>query len=279
MAPHPFISTPPPAGSIALTWINHASFLLQSSHGNFLIDPVYSDRCGPFGLFGPKRVHAPGVPIEELPTIHGVLLSHDHYDHCDLPTLRQLAKDYAPLAITPLGNGDLLARAGFRKVVELDWWTTHESSHPLRVTLTPSQHWSNRLSGARCSRLWGGFYLEFERCSIFFAGDTGYEPTLFKQIALRLGPPDCALLPIGAYEPRWFMKGQHCNPAEAVEIHRDLGARQSIAMHWGTFQLTDEAREDPPRALQAALQQATISEDRFRVLDPGETLVIARSPS
>ncbi len=269
--------SPAPAGSprLHVTWINHSSFLLEKGGHRLLIDPVYSTRCGPWGRFGPKRVHPPGIPWDHLPRIDAVLLTHDHYDHCDLPTLARLARRHAPAAVTPLGNGTLLRRAGLTEIVELDWGQDTTLAGGVQVTVTPSQHWSNRLTGTRNARLWGGFHLRWpDGTTLYCAGDTGYHRTLFRQIRTTLGEPDVALLPIGAYEPRWFMRGQHCNPQEAVQIHRDVGARRSIAMHWGTFQLTDEARETPPRALQAARAEAGLEENAFRILEPGETLLV-----
>jgi L-ascorbate metabolism protein UlaG (beta-lactamase superfamily) len=260
-------------GHWACTYVNHSTFLLQTAQGNVLTDPVYSAHAGPFGRLGPKRAHSPGVPFADLPEIDVVLLSHDHYDHCDLPTLQRLAARFQPHAITPIGNGALLRRAGFpaEKITELDWWQSHRTAAGLSVTVTPSRHWSNRIRGPRNGRLWGGFYLAGGSHRIAFVGDTGYDAEFFASIRQRLGAPDLALIPIGAYEPRWFMAPQHCNPAEAVQIHRDLGARQSIAMHWGTFQLTDEAREDPLRALTAARTAAGLAADEFLVLQPGES--------
>ena len=193
--------------------------------------------------------------------------------YCDLPTLTRLYKTHAPAAITPLGNSDLLRAAGWpaAKITELDWWQSHRTPSGLQVTITPSRHWSKRLSSPRNSRLWSGFFMETGGATAHFVGDTGYDETLFTGIRQKLGAPDLAMVPIGAYEPRWFMAAQHCDPAEAVQIHRDLGARLSLAMHWGTFQLTDEAREAPPRALTAALAAAGLSTEVFRVLAPGES--------
>jgi L-ascorbate metabolism protein UlaG (beta-lactamase superfamily) len=268
---------PPPLpgpGKIVATWINHASYLLQSAAGNVLIDPVYSERASPFAWAGPRRVHPPGLPFGELPRIDAILLSHDHYDHCDLPTLRRLAAAHQPLVITPLGNGPLVARAGLRRIIQLDWWHTREISTGLQVTLTPARHWSNRLSGRRNGRLWGGFYLQYSQQRVYFSGDTGYDPEFFTAIGRKLGPPDLALIPIGAYAPRWFMAAQHCDPAEAVTIHRELGAKLSLAMHWGTFQLTDEAREAPVQALAAACAASSVPAADFRALAPGESVQI-----
>jgi L-ascorbate metabolism protein UlaG (beta-lactamase superfamily) len=277
--PHPLPPRPPDGSpGSAATWINHSTFLLQTATAAILTDPVFSRCCGPFGRIGPRRVHAPGVALDALPRIDIVFLSHDHYDHCDLQSLRRIARRDSPLAITPLGNGPLLRRAGFApgRIIERDWWQTH-THRSLRFTLAPSQHWSKRLTSGRNRRLWGGFFLEIsgaQKRTLHFAGDTGYHASMFRDIAARLGSPDLALIPIGAYEPRWFMRAQHCNPAEAVQIHRDLASRQSIAMHWGTFQLTEEARDEPARALAAALHEAGIPGENFKVLEPGQSLAV-----
>jgi L-ascorbate metabolism protein UlaG (beta-lactamase superfamily) len=269
--------TPAPApggGAVALTWINHATFLLQGEFGAVLTDPHFSHRAGPLGLLGPGRVHAPGVAFEQLPHIDTVLLSHDHYDHCDLASLRRLAKRDDPLVVTPLGNGALVRRAGLRRVVELDWWEeAPELAGGLRVTCTPARHWSNRLRGARNGRLWGGFYLSTPARRVYFSGDTGYHESLFSSIRSRLGSPDLAMLPIGAYEPRWFMQPQHCSPEEAVRIHCEVGAARSVAMHWGCWQLADEGREEAPELLARELARCGLGQEAFRALKPGESLV------
>lgn len=251
------------------TWINHSTFLLELGGLNILTDPIFSLCAGPAGRLGPRRVHAPGIPLEALPKIDAVLLSHDHYDHCDLPTLAWLAKRDQPAGLTLLGNGDLLRRAGFRNIREMDWWDRLTLPHDLTVTATPAQHWSKRVSSARCRRLWGGFRVQGPDVSVHFVGDTGYHTTLFRETRQRLGPVDLALIPIGAYEPRWFMRGQHVDPEEAVEIHIELEAKKSIAMHWGTFQLTDEGRMEPVEGLRKALATLGLAQDSFVALEPG----------
>ena len=223
------IAGPARSGGWRRAWINHSTFLLQTPAGNALIDPVFSPRIGPVSWLGPKRFFTrQGLAFEKLPKIDVVLVSHDHYDHCDLPTLARLARVHAPMGITPLGNGPLLRHAGFRNVMELDWWKDHAPVPGLTVTVTPSRHWSNRLSGRRNGRLWGGFHLRWKSGSAFHAGDTGADAFFFREIRARLGAPDLAMLPIGGYEPRWFMAPHHCSPAEAVQIHLDLGSRQSV---------------------------------------------------
>lgn len=268
---------PPPAPQgeeIVATWIGHATFLIQTNRGNFLTDPMFSPRASPVAWAGPQRVHPPGLAIGDLPRIDAVLLSHDHYDHCDLASLRRLADAHAPVFVAPLRHQDLLAAAGARRIVELDWWQAHALGAAASVTLTPTRHWSNRLGARRNHRLWGGFFLALGARRVWFAGDTGYDAELFREVGRRGGAPDLALVPIGAYEPRWFMAAMHVNPAEAVQLHRDVGARLSLAMHWGTFQLTDEGREEPMRGLIAARAAAGLREDEFRVLAPGQSVVI-----
>jgi L-ascorbate metabolism protein UlaG (beta-lactamase superfamily) len=275
----PATPAPPPArGEIVATWINHSTFLLQTPRGNFLTDPVFSDRVSPFRRVGPRRVHAPGLAFEALPKIDGVLLSHDHYDHCDLPTLQRLAATHQPLVLAPLGHRSLLAEAGISRVAELDWWQAHAWGPDCSITLTPARHWCRRRVGATNVRLWGGFFLHLGEQKIYFAGDSAYDRDHFKAIGRKLGTPDLAMIPIGAYEPRWFMHGAHMNPAESLQVHRDLGTRLSLAMHWGCWHLTDEGRLDPPRALSAALSAAGVPADEFRVLAPGEHVTLPPRP-
>jgi L-ascorbate metabolism protein UlaG (beta-lactamase superfamily) len=258
-------------GAVAVvTFIGHATFLIQTAAGNILTDPMYSQRAGPLNLFGPRRVRQPAVPFDDLPAISTVLLSHNHYDHCDLPTLRKLAQRFDPAVITPLGNGPLVRSCGVRQVEELDWWQAAKTS-ALPVTLTPAQHFSARSPFDRNRALWGGFVLAVDGARILFAGDTAYAP-FFHDIRQRLGPIDLALLPIGAYEPRWFMRPVHMNPAEAVQVHLDLEASESVGMHFGTFQLTTEGIDEPLRALDEARRASQIMPSRFRTLAFGESL-------
>jgi L-ascorbate metabolism protein UlaG (beta-lactamase superfamily) len=263
---------PPKPGpnEVVVTFVGHAAFLIQAGGTNILIDPVYSRRASPFSFAGPRRARAPGVRIDDLPPISLVLLSHNHYDHCDLGTLELLQQRFHPPAVTPLGNGRLLGAAGFRQVEELDWWET-SSAAPLPITVTPAQHFSARGPFDRNRALWGGFLIEVGGQRILHAGDSGYG-THFREIAERLGPIDLALVPIGAYEPRWFMKDIHMNPAEAVQAHLDLEAQQSIAMHFGTFQLTPEGIDEPVRELAIALRERGVRAERFRALDVGESV-------
>jgi L-ascorbate metabolism protein UlaG (beta-lactamase superfamily) len=269
---------PPPAprgNEVVATWLGHATYLVQTTSGNFLFDPVFSNRVSPFTWIGPHRVHPVPIPLSALPEINAVCLSHDHYDHCDSASLRQLAERFRPTFIAPLRHHDLLSRVGAQDIVELDWWETTRLRSGAEITLTPTKHWSNRFGTPRNHRLWGGFYVRVgsPRRTIWFVGDSGYDRDLFHQVRSRGGAPDLALVPIGAYEPRWFMAPMHMNPAEAVQLHIDSGARLSLAMHWGTFQLTDESRDAPLAALAEAKLTGGIPPDAFRVLAPGESIV------
>jgi L-ascorbate metabolism protein UlaG (beta-lactamase superfamily) len=257
----------PVSDGIVATWVGHSTFVLRTASAVMLTDPIFSDRASPLSWMGPKRVAAPGVDFDLVPKVDVVLLSHDHYDHCDLPSLRRLARRDNPLTVSPLGHRSLLAGAGFSRIVELDWWETHACGPGTSVTLVPARHWSRRRPFGTNRRLWGGFMLRSGGRLVYFAGDSGYQEGLFAEIGRRCGAPDLAMIPIGAYEPRWFMSDAHMNPAEAVRVHREIGARRSVAMHWGTFHLTDEGREEPVRALEAARGEG----DHFAVLAPGES--------
>jgi L-ascorbate metabolism protein UlaG (beta-lactamase superfamily) len=253
----------------AVTFIGHATFLIQTAAGNILTDPMYSTRAGPFNWIGPRRVRQPAVRLDDLPPIAMVLLSHNHYDHCDLPTLAMLAKRDDPIVVTPVGNGRVARSAGMRRVEELDWWQSATTS-PMPVTLTPAHHFSARGPFDKNRALWGGFLIVAGHTRIYFAGDTAYAP-FFGDVRQRFGPIDLALLPIGAYEPRWFMHVVHMNPAEAVQAHLDLEASQSIAMHFGTFRLTAEGMDEPTRELASALDANGVPQSRFRALAFGDS--------
>jgi L-ascorbate metabolism protein UlaG (beta-lactamase superfamily) len=266
--------TPAPRhdASAVVTFIGHATFLIQTAAGNILTDPMYSNKAGPWNLAGPRRVRAPAVAFDDLPAISIVLLSHNHYDHCDLRTLRRLARRFDPLVLTPLGNAALVRSAGIGRVEELDWWQEARTSG-LPVALTPAHHFSARGLRDRNRALWGGFMITAGTRRLYFAGDTAYAP-FFTEVRRRLGPIDLALLPIGAYEPRWFMRSVHMNPEEAVQAHLDLDAAESIGMHFGTFQLTTEGIDDPVRALDVARRAREVPPSRFRVIGGGESLAV-----
>jgi len=262
----------PPAlnGSAAMvTFIGHATFLIQTQAGNLLTDPMFSQCAGPLNLLGPRRVRQPAVSFNDLPAISTVLLSHNHYDHCDLRTLRMIAERFDPIVVTPLGNGRLVRSTGIRRVEELDWWQS-ATSCALPITLTPARHFSARTPFDRNRALWGGFMVVADHVRIFFAGDSAYAG-LFHDVRQRLGPIDLALLPIGAYEPRWFMQSIHMNPSEAVQAHLDLRASESIGMHFGTFRMTTEGIDEPVRALAEARRARDVSPSQFRTLAFGES--------
>ncbi|HVO47723.1 MAG TPA: MBL fold metallo-hydrolase [Steroidobacteraceae bacterium] len=260
------------AGEMALTFINHITFLIQFAGLNVLTDPVYSHRVSPFRSLGPARVRDPGLPFTDLPEVHVVLVSHNHYDHLDIETLIRLEEVHAPHFVTTLGNRAFLQQFGLSQVSELDWWQSLALGSA-QVTLTPAQHWSARRSRNRNRTLWGGFMLRASGRQVFFAGDTGYGAH-FSRIRERFGPADLALLPIGAYEPRWFMQNQHMNPDDAVRAHLDLKAGLSIGTHFGCFQLTDEGIDDPPRELAVAREHHGVPPEAFQVLETGETRIL-----
>jgi L-ascorbate metabolism protein UlaG (beta-lactamase superfamily) len=233
---------------------------------------VYSQRVSPFRSLGPKRVRSPGIPFDQLPPIHVVLITHNHYDHLDIETLLRLEAAHSPRFVTTLGNRAFLQEFGLRDVDELDWWQSVEAGGAT-VTLTPAQHWSSRRPRNRNRTLWGGFMVRASERLVYFAGDTGYGKH-FSAIREKLGQPDLALLPIGAYEPRWFMQDQHMNPEDAVRAHLDVQAKLSVGTHFGCFQLTDEGIDDPPRDLATARERHGVAPDAFQVLETGETRLL-----
>ncbi|MFL6606057.1 MAG: MBL fold metallo-hydrolase [Steroidobacteraceae bacterium] len=282
---HPTLPTHLARGQVALTFINHITFLLQFQGLNLLTDPVYSQRVSPFRNVGPRRVREPGLPFEDLPPVHVVLVTHNHYDHLDIETLLRLQQTHSPQFVTSLGNRAFLEQFGIRAAHDLDWWQTielaatsedGESQSPAtaEITLTPAQHWSNRSARNRNRTLWGGFIVGAGGRQVYFAGDTGYGGH-FREVRERFGRVDLALLPIGAYEPRWFMRDQHMNPEDAVRAHLDLDPKISIGTHFGCFQLTDEGIDDPPLELAAARERHGVAPTAFQVLETGETRVFA----
>lgn len=261
----------------AVTWVGHATVLAQLGGLNLLTDPIFSERASPVAFAGPRREQPPGLGLHQLPTIDAVLVSHNHYDHLDLPSCRALADQPGggPLFVVPLGLADWFRRRGLRRVVELDWWQAHTLAG-VDLVLVPAQHWSARGLNDRMKTLWGGFAVLAPDCHLFFAGDTGYSrdfTRIREHFADRQadGGFDIALLPIGAYEPRWFMKDQHVNVEEALKIHADVGARRSLGVHWGTFELTDEALDEPPRQLAQQRAARGLPDDAFFTLPIGGT--------
>jgi N-acyl-phosphatidylethanolamine-hydrolysing phospholipase D len=262
----------------SVTWIGHASALLQSGGVNVLTDPIFSERASPVSFLGPKRHVAPGLALAELPHIDAVLISHNHYDHLDAASVDALAAQPGgpPLFIVPLGVKRWLAERGITHAIELDWWQSARVG-AVEIVFTPAQHWSGRSLTDRMETLWGGYAIFAPDFQTFFAGDTAYSKDfadIHERFAARQDAGhgfDLALIPIGAYEPRWFMSTQHVDPDEAVRIHLDLVAAHSIGIHWGTFQLTDEALDEPPRALARAARARGLADDAFTVLAIGET--------
>ncbi|TNF35310.1 MAG: MBL fold metallo-hydrolase [Gammaproteobacteria bacterium] len=258
----------------SLTWIGHATFLIQYAGLNILTDPQFSQRASPVSWAGPQRVVAPGLALTDLPEIDAVVISHDHYDSLDVATIRQLAarKQQRPLTfLVPLGMKPWFDNLGIASlnVIELDWQQSHHIGE-IRFTATPVQHWGKRTLFDGYERLWCSWVIADDQHRLFFAGDTGYADH-FRDIGNQYGPFDLALIPIGAYEPRWFMRPYHVNPEEAVMMHRDLRAQYSVAMHWGTFILTDEPLDEPPRKLAEALQKFNLPPSTFEVYQHGET--------
>ncbi len=270
----------PGPNQISTTYINHATHLIQMGGVNVLTDPIFSKRASPVSWAGPKRVHDPAIEINQLPKIHLVLISHNHYDHMDVDSIRKISEVHQPLFLVPLGNKALIEEMGAKNIVEIDWWEELPSvpEFPtvfasVRVTLVPVQHWSSRGFFDRNRALWGGFVLQHAGLKIFFAGDTGYG-AVFSEIRKRMGIMDLSLLPIGAYEPRWFMKEQHMNPEDAVQAHIDLESKFTLGTHFGTFQLTDEGIDDPVNGLREALKEKSISESQFVAPKPGQSHLI-----
>ncbi len=257
-------------GEGAVTFINHATEFVQFEKFTVLTDPVFSERVSPFSWMGPKRHREPGASLAELPKIDVVIVSHNHFDHMDIDSLVAVEKKDQPIFIVPLGNKAFLEENGINHVVELDWWQSYSSDAGFDITLVPMQHWSARGIFDKFETLWGGYVVESSGLKVLFAGDTGYNKQ-FKEIEEKFGAMDLSLLPIGAYEPRWFMKDQHMNPEEAVQAHLDLRSKLSIGMHFGAFQLTDEGIEDPVTDLVKSLMSKNIDLKDFIVPKNGQT--------
>jgi N-acyl-phosphatidylethanolamine-hydrolysing phospholipase D len=266
-----------------VTWIGHGTALVQANGLNVLVDPIFSERASPVQLFGPKRAQPPGVAMADLPPIDAVLISHNHYDHLDRNSVAQLdekakAAGKTTLFLVPLGLKAWFNNIGIDSVVELDWWQNYKVKD-VEFHLTPVQHWSARSVNDRSATLWGGWAVLGADFHWYYAGDTGYSRDFTdtanhfagRQTAELGGGFDLALIPIGAYEPRWFMSQQHVNPMESVRIHQDVGAKRSIGVHWGTFALTDEPLDQPPHDLAVARQALGVQNADFGILAIGES--------
>jgi L-ascorbate metabolism protein UlaG (beta-lactamase superfamily) len=258
---------------IRITFINHSTFLIQVDGLNILTDPIWSKRASPFRWLGPKRVCLPGIKLEDLPTIHVVLLSHNHYDHLDLPTMRVLFGAHHPRIITPLGVKAFLDKERIIGAIDMDWWSSIDLNHKVSIVSVPAQHFSGRGMFDRDATLWCGYVLKTSSGNIYVAGDTGYNTTIFQMIKEKCSPIRVSLLPIGAYKPEWFMSAIHVSPEEAVKIHLDIQSPVSIATHFGTFPLADDGYDDPINDLKIALQRNDLSAEDFIIMKEGEVSV------
>ena len=252
---------------IKVTFVNHSTFLIQLGGLNILTDPVWSERTSPFTFAGPKRMRPPGIRFEDLPRIDVVLLSHNHYDHLDIRTVVRINERFHPRFVQPLGVGEYLNQYGIAVNADLDWWTSSAVGE-LTIHAVPAQHFSGRGTFDRDATLWCGYVISSIEGNIYFAGDSGYNHKTFKEIGEKFHP-DLSIIPIGAYKPEWFMSPIHCSPAEAVQIHIDLGTRQSIASHFGTFPLADDGFTDPVMELKASLHKKGIPDEKFIALEEG----------
>jgi L-ascorbate metabolism protein UlaG (beta-lactamase superfamily) len=273
--PSPFQDKPPQRvnSGIRVTLIGHASYLIQTTGLNILIDPVWVERASPVSFAGPRRVNAPGIIMSDLPPIDAILVTHNHYDHMDVETLGKLASNGKPRLIVPLGNDIILKAADPRLSIATahDWGDTIALSDEVKITLEPTLHWSARGISDRSMALWCNFVIETPAGRIYACGDTGYDAnSIFPRMKAKYGGFQLALLPIGAYEPRWFMRQEHMNPEEAVSVMQELGAENAIGHHWGTFPLTNEGVDRPKMDLALALQAKGISAERFRAFQPGQ---------
>ncbi len=256
----------------SLTWIGHATFVQRVGGKLIATDPIWSERIQTVI----PRFASPGVALADTPPLDIVTVSHAHYDHMDVATLQKIARvNPGVLFVVPRDNGTLLRRAGLSRVVELGWWETHREGD-VAVTLVPAQHWSMRFPWDRNARLWGGFVYESPDGTSYHAGDTAFNEAVFKVIGERFPKIDWAMLPIGAYDPGWFMQPQHMGPEEAGRAFELLGARNLCAMHWGTFRLTDEPMSEPPERLRAWWSGAGHDASRLWIFEIGETRLLAR---
>ncbi|MDO8696213.1 MAG: MBL fold metallo-hydrolase [Pseudomonas sp.] len=259
---------------LRITYINHATLLIQQHGLNILTDPLWSQRASPFEFIGPRRHHPPGLSLDQLPPIDLILVSHNHYDHLDLYSLRQLAERFPQAqVVTGLGNAGLIRECGHSRITELDWWQSLPLNDALTLHAVPAQHWSARARHDTNRSLWLGFVLESAEGPVLFPGDSGLGPE-FGLIQQRFGPLRFAALPIGAYAPRWFMRDNHMNPDDAVQAHQQLASQCSMAIHFGTFNLSDEEQFAPTQELTQALLARQVPAAQFRAPKPGEQWLV-----
>ena len=276
--PSPFRDVPPQrVEDLRVTLIGHASFLIQMAGTNILVDPVWSQRASPFRRLGPKRVNPPGIAWEDLPPIDLVLITHNHYDHLDRHTVIELHRRFRPRMIVPLGNDTIIRRFAPEIAPEAHGWNDEVAISPrLRIHLKPSYHWSARGLFDKRMAQWCAYVFQSDFGTVYHIGDTAYgDGAIFRDIARDFGPPRLALIPIGAYEPRWFMRDAHVSPEEAVQIFLDCEAEQAVGHHWGTFQLTAEPIAEPAERLAAAIAAAGLPPERFQSFRPGQVLAPA----
>ncbi|MBT1703086.1 MBL fold metallo-hydrolase [Chryseosolibacter indicus] len=255
---------------IRITYVNHTTFLIQVDGINILTDPIWSRRASPFSWTGPKRMRLPGIKFEDLPRIHLVLLSHNHYDHLDVATMRMVFGAHHPKILTPLGVKAYLDKLHVSGSTDLDWWNEQTINEKLSIQCVPAQHFSGRGLTDRNGTLWCGYVIKSSYGNIYFAGDTGYNDTTFKDIGAKAGPFKVSIIPIGAFKPVWFMSPIHCSPEEAVKIHFDTNSEVSIASHFGTFALADDGLEEPVMELHRSLVKYNLAPSKFLVLKEGD---------
>ena len=252
-----------------MVWIGHATYLINKDNLTILTDPVFSKRASPVRFAGPKRLIPPAIPIDKLPKIDVITVSHNHYDHLDLRSLKKIYKaNPNAIFLVPKGDKRRLERRGIENVIEFLWWEEIEIKGS-KFIFTPVQHWSARGIADRNKSLWGGWFMNLKTETIYHAGDTGYSKD-FIETKKRLGSPSISLIPVGAYAPRWFMKTNHVNPPEAIQIAIDLESERNFGMHWGTFQLTDEEILEPPKLLKESLRDQGLPDNFFNILRPGQ---------
>lgn len=268
----------PPSDKMQLMWVGHASVLVQFDGLTVLTDPIWGNRCGPLGIFGPKRYRPPPCKIEDIPHVDAVVISHNHYDHLDHESVVKLNRKFGDRLCwyVATGQADWMRKSGCQNVVELTWWQEHtlvKGDKSYMFAATPAQHWCKRTATDTNKALWCSWVVKGPNHSFYFAGDTGY-CCAFKQIGNKYGPFSLSAIPIGAYEPRWFMAPQHCNPEEAVSIHEELKSQRSVGIHWGTFRLTTEHYMEPKQKLSDIIKEKGLDPGCFFTVKHGDVVTV-----